>query len=238
MQDDDGMNVRGLIFDYGGTLDTGGRHWGQVLWQAYRQQQVPVSEQLFREAYVHAERTLGRQPVIQPGFTFYQTLQAKVDLQFQYLRAAGCRVGQSTPVVDAAYDVARRCTAESREVLQVLHTRYPMVLVTNFYGNMHTVLQEFGLSAFFKEVIESAVVGIRKPDPEIFALGVKALGLPASEVAVIGDSIDNDIIPAQAIGCQTVWFKGQGWQGSTPDCPSAACIIERLSDLFYYTDRH
>ena len=54
--------TKGYIFDYGGTLDTGGQHWGKVIWHAYERQQVPVSEALFREAYVHAERTLGRNP--------------------------------------------------------------------------------------------------------------------------------------------------------------------------------
>ena len=50
--------LKGYIFDYGGTLDTGGQHWGKVIWHAYERQQVPVSEEAFRDAYVHAERTL------------------------------------------------------------------------------------------------------------------------------------------------------------------------------------
>ena len=32
--------ARGLIFDYGGTLDTKGCHWGKVLWHAYEQSHV------------------------------------------------------------------------------------------------------------------------------------------------------------------------------------------------------
>ena len=68
---------------------------------------------------------------------------------------------------------------------------------------MHTVLEEFGLSHLFKDVIESAVAGVRKPDPEIFRLGVAALGLEPQETVMIGDSPDKDILPAQSIGCQT-----------------------------------
>ena len=78
-----------------------------------------------------------------------------------------------------------------------------MVLVTNFYGNMHTVLAEFGLDQLFKDVIESAVVEVRKPDPQIFRLGVASLGLEPRETVMIGDSPDKDILPAQSIGCQT-----------------------------------
>ena len=67
--------VKGYIFDYGGTLDTGGNHWGKVIWHAYERVGVPVDDALFREAYVHGERTLGRNPIIQPDFTFRQTLE-------------------------------------------------------------------------------------------------------------------------------------------------------------------
>ena len=52
------------LFDFGGTLDTGGCHWGKMLWHGYERQAIPVSEAQFREAYVHAERTLGKQSII------------------------------------------------------------------------------------------------------------------------------------------------------------------------------
>ena len=66
------------------------------------------------------------------------------------------------------------------------------------------MLGEFGFDGLFQTVIESAVVGIRKPDPRIFLLGVEALGLKAEEVSVVGDSLEKDIIPAHKAGCRTV----------------------------------
>jgi putative hydrolase of the HAD superfamily len=42
--------IKGIIFDYGGTLDTRGNHWGKVLWHAYERQQIPVTEEQFRDA--------------------------------------------------------------------------------------------------------------------------------------------------------------------------------------------
>ena len=65
-------------------------------------------------------------------------------------------------------------------VLKELSEKYPLVLVSNFYGNVETVLKDFGIDTYFKEIIESAVVGVSKPDPKIFSLGVEALGLPAA----------------------------------------------------------
>ena len=206
----------GLIFDYGGTLDTGGQHWGQALWYAYERHHVPVAEDQFREAYVHAERTLGRNPIIRPDFTFRQTLEAKLRLQLEYLS----NPSYLSVLLDDLYERTKTETAHSRKVLEALkECGLPMVLVSNFYGNMPVVLREFGFDGLFLRIIESAVVGIRKPDPRIFLLGVEALGLKPEEVTVVGDSLDKDIIPAHEAGCQTIWLRGEGWN-SHPQTPS------------------
>ena len=221
----------GLIFDYGGTLDTGGQHWGQALWHAYERHHVPVTEAQFREAYVHAERTLGRNPIIRPDFTFRQTLEKKLQLQLEFLELENEEYGET--ILDDLYERTVEQTSKSRKVLQALKGRgLPMVLVSNFYGNMPVVLREFGFDGLFLQVIESAVVGIRKPDPHIFLLGVEALGLKPEEVTVVGDSLDKDIIPAQEAGCQTAWLRGEGW---TPepykrDCPHCE-TIDSLDEL-------
>lgn len=215
----------GYIFDYGGTLDTGGQHWGQVLWHAYERHRVPVTEVQFREAYVYAERTLGRNPIIRPDFTFRKTLEAKLRLQLEFLEVKDEKYRQT--ILDDLYERTIVMTAQSRKILhQLKELGVPMVLVSNFYGNMHTVLHEFGFNGLFLKVIESAVVGIRKPDPRIFLLGVEALGLKPEEVTVVGDSLDKDIIPAHEAGCQTIWLRGDGWTSASHngDCPYCETI--------------
>ena len=224
----------GYIFDYGGTLDTGGQHWGQVLWHAYERHRVPVTEAQFREAYVHAERTLGQNPIIRPDFTFRQTLETKLRLQLEFLCEMWKVEGGMRYVEAMVADLYERTMAETARSCKVLKTikerGLPMVLVSNFYGNMPVVLQEFGFDGLFLHVIESAVVGIRKPDPRIFLLGVEALGLKPEEVTVVGDSLDKDIIPAHRAGCQTVWLKGEGWTSHKGDCPF--CVtIDSLDEL-------
>ncbi|MDR1103159.1 MAG: HAD family hydrolase, partial [Tannerella sp.] len=212
------ISVRGLIFDYGGTIDSNGVHWSEVLWQAYRAEQAPVTKEAFREAYVHGERTLGKHPIIQPHHTFSDMLQLKADLQIEWLRAHQLLTAkQATPelkqrIAAFGYAFARRSVEAARPVIAALSETYPLALVSNFYGNMASVLKDFGLDAYFPVVIESAVCGVRKPDPQIFRLGLEALHLQACEVAVIGDSYDKDILPAASLGCKTVWLKNTGWQ--------------------------
>ena len=224
--------IKGYIFDYGGTLDTHGCHWGKVIWHAYQHCGVPVTEAQFREAYVYAERTLGRNPIIQPDFTFRQTLETKIRLQLEYLsERLSPLTSHLLPLTSHLYALTQAETAQSREVLLQLKERYPMVLVSNFYGNIATVLREFGLDGIFQTIVESAVVGVRKPDPQIFTLGVEALGLRPEEVVVVGDSVDKDIIPAHNAGCQTVWFKGEGWTDAPVDESVPNQIITSLKDL-------
>ena len=226
--------LKGYIFDYGGTLDTGGQHWGKVIWHAYERQQVPVSEEAFRDAYVHAERTLGRNPIIQPDFTFYKTIETKIRIQLEYLQEKNDVSSVSSylkPLTDSLYEATVKETAKSREVLLQLKQQYPMVLVSNFYGNIATVLKEFKLDGIFNTIIESAVVGVRKPDPQIFTLGVEALGMQPDEVVVVGDSMDKDIIPAGKAGCHTVWFKGEGWTNDPVDESPAGKVITDLTQI-------
>lgn len=226
--------IKGYIFDYGGTLDTGGNHWGKVIWHAYERVGVPVGEALFREAYVHGERTLGRNPIIQPDFTFRQTLEQKIRLQLDFIESKCPEVTRAKYgelLLDDLYTRTCEETTRSRNVLLQLHERFPMVLVSNFYGNIATVLREFSLDGIFQQIVESAVVGIRKPDPRIFTLGVEALDLVPSEVIVVGDSIDKDIIPAHQAGCHTVWFKGEGWTDDPVDESIPERIINSLSEL-------
>lgn len=108
-----------------------------------------------------------------------------------------------------------------------------MVLVSNFYGNIKTVLADFGLDKFFSDIIESSVVGVRKPDPEIFRLGVKALRMPADSILVVGDSYRKDILPARAAGCATLWFKGRGWTQEEDDItdPDAIEELARVTEI-------
>lgn len=194
--------IKGILIDFGGTIDSNGIHWFDQFRDAYALV-ADVPEPLLWDAYVHTERTLGRNPIIGPDYTFCKTLQTKIALQTEYLQSTGVTITAQDTILGTCYNkVVKHISAVSKPALERI--QLPMVLVTNFYGNMHTVLQEFSLDHLFKDVIESAVVGVRKPDPQIFRLGVAALGLEPQETVMIGDSLDKDILPAQSIGCQTI----------------------------------
>ena len=228
--------IKGIIFDYGGTIDSNGKHWGEVLWEAYVDNEVPVSKEQFREAYVYAERYLATHLVIEAEDTFFILLRKTIDLQVDYLINKGFlpendkTKGYSLAISTQCYTFVRGLIEKEKPLLGILKSRYPMVLVSNFYGNVQSVLSDFELLDYFDDIIESAVVGVRKPDPAIFGLGVQSLDIPASSVVIIGDSYTKDIVPARSLGCHTIWFKGMGWEEDAEDA-TADLIIDDFIEL-------
>ena len=79
------MKIKGIIFDYGGTIDSNGMHWAEVIWRAYQANRVPVEKEIFRNAYVHGERTMGKNPIVQPHHNFLDMLRLKMGLQLDWL---------------------------------------------------------------------------------------------------------------------------------------------------------
>ena len=206
--------IEGIIFDYGGTLDSRGAHWSEVLWEGYRQARVPIDKATFRTAYVEGERALARERIILPQDNFHTLLLKKVAIEIGYLPEQPDSATRDQWVEQiAAYcdNAARSCIDEARPMLERLQERYPMMLVSNFYGNIDEVLRDYGIRHLFKGIIESAVVGVRKPNPTLFRLGVDALELPAEQVLVVGDSLRKDIEPSEQLGCHVLWLKGKGW---------------------------
>jgi putative hydrolase of the HAD superfamily len=237
--------MKGYIFDFGGTLDTNGCHWGKFIWHAYERQHVPVNWEQFREAYIFAEQQLGKNAIILPTDSFRQTLDKKLRIEMERLVTQG--YWYSSPleverlhaaVLDDLYSRVCEHVTCGREVLLRLKPQYPLVLCSNFYGNLTEVLKEFQLDGLFQDVVESAVVGIRKPDVRIYELALRSLGgvEAAADVVVVGDSLKNDIRPARQIGCQAIWLKGEPWDSEASDnsasySDEADRVITNILDL-------
>jgi len=218
--------IKGVLLDYGGTIDTNGLHWGGVLWNSYQKYGVQIDQQIFSKAYSFGERALAIHPIVKPGHTFLDTLRLKVEQQFQFLKDNGFRVNPENIELIATdcHLFAKTTVAQAAPVLEQLSKQYPLVMVSNFYGNINSVLNDFGIAAYFNAVIESAVVGVRKPNPAIYQLGVDALQLPANACVVVGDSYSKDIVPAHEIGCKTIWLNVQGWEETATKTDSIADV--------------
>ena len=68
-------------------------------------------------------------------------------------------------------------------------------------------LERAGIASLFAYTGISGTTGLRKPDPRAFLAAAEALGAPPVKCIMVGDRIDNDIVPAKALGMATILFR-------------------------------
>ena len=139
------QDIKGIIFDYGGTIDTNGKHWAEVLWESYQSIQIPINKEAFRAAYIHGEKTLALKPLIKPSHNFYDVLLIKAQIQIEFLIQEKHLTQSFTTdeypqkIALNCYNYAKHCTSQALPVINYLSQKYKIVLVSNFYGNIHEV---------------------------------------------------------------------------------------------------
>lgn len=86
---------------------------------------------------------------------------------------------------------------------------YKLAVVSNGgHATRLTILQGLGFSHYFDEIISSELVGIIKPNPEIFLHTSCQLDVAPQNCLFIGDHPVNDIQGATQAGMQALWLKG------------------------------
>lgn len=223
---------KALLFDFGGTLDTDGIHWSEKFYEVYNHFHIMVSKENFREAFIYSERTIAN--LIKPDFGLKQTLEAQIKYQLEYLIKHNLLqedFSQNTnKLTDYCYTSVIENVEITKEILNQLSNEYLLALISNFYGNVETVLEELSLKKYFTSIVDSAVVGIRKPDAKILEIALNKLGVNPNDAVMIGDSYNNDIAPAKLIGCKTIWINNKGWEEQNEN-NKADFIIKSFKEL-------
>jgi putative hydrolase of the HAD superfamily len=216
------MVVRAVLFDYGGTLD-GGVHWLERFIELYEAGGLDFPRERIREAFDYATRCAYSDPAV-AEFGLEALVEYHVAHQMEQL---GFGMPAANTIVAGFVRASRGGLAESRALLCRLRQRVMLGVVSNFYGNIHRVLEEAELAPLLATIVDSSVVGVRKPDPAIFALAVERLGVEPAEVLYVGDSFDKDIVGAHAAGLRTGWLTG----AAERPCSSPECVDVRLRRL-------
>lgn len=124
--------------------------------------------------------------------------------------------------------------ADAEDTLRYLKERgYKLGILANQAPGTADRLENWGLLQYFDFVAASAELGVKKPDPAIFKKALAMAGCKAVDAVMIGDRLDNDIIPAKVLGMQTVWIRNGLAACQCVDLENnvADHIIERLSAL-------
>lgn len=89
--------------------------------------------------------------------------------------------------------------------LQGLKRRgFRLGVVSNWDATLENLFRSLGLLPYFDEVVASAAVGYRKPDPTIFDIALERMGVPASEAVHVGDLPEADGAGAQLAGIRPI----------------------------------
>ena len=67
-------------------------------------------------------------------------------------------------------------------------------------------MERVGILKFFQYKEVSGSTGLYKPDPRLLLHSCEGLGVKPEEAIMVGDRIDNDIVPARMLGMTTIRF--------------------------------
>ena len=96
---------------------------------------------------------------------------------------------------------------EAPAVIQALSQKYELGIIANQLDGLKERLQSFDLLKYFKYIISSWDLKVMKPDIRIFEYALDKTNCSPQETCMIGDRLDNDILPAKSLGMKTVWIK-------------------------------
>ena len=126
-----------------------------------------------------------------------------------------------------------RLYPETVEVLKFLKAKYKIGVIANQSLGTADRLRQWDILQFIDLVIASAEEGVSKPDPRIFEIALERAGCKAENAVMIGDRIDNDVVPTKKMGMKTVWIRQGGgglWQLQGPEQQSDF-TVDNLGEL-------
>ncbi|MEY4291156.1 MAG: hypothetical protein RL130_1098 [Actinomycetota bacterium] len=98
------------------------------------------------------------------------------------------------------YDDAKSCITQMRE------QGCAIGIVANQAATVVDSLTAHGITPLIDFMGVSALVGLEKPDPEIFRKAINALKCAPEQIVHIGNRLDTDVLPAQGLGMRTAWI--------------------------------
>lgn len=153
---------------------------------------------------------------------YFDTLLGGLGLAEAGTRADACR--ELAAEHGRANLWSRRADGALETLRMLIERGYRVAVISNADGRVRGLLEAAGLSPLLEFVIDSAEVGLEKPDPRIFHAATDRLGLPPSACAYVGDIYEIDVLGAEGAGLTGVLV------GDAP-APPDVVRVARLADL-------
>ncbi len=146
------------------------------------------------------------------------------------IRTAAKSYGVVLPEWDSSLE---KLYGATHRVLSALHGKYRLGVIANQSLGTQERIDNWGIGQFFDVVMASAEAGCAKPDLKIFTKALEKAGCEPSDAVMIGDRLDNDIIPAKKLGMKTVWVR-QGfavYQSIDSESKRPDYIVDSIEEL-------
>jgi putative hydrolase of the HAD superfamily len=93
------------------------------------------------------------------------------------------------------------------ETIDYPYKKYKLAVITNGSSFMQNgKIDKLKIRGYFKEIIISGEVNIKKPDKDIFLLACNRLKVIPTEAVYIGDNYNIDILGANNAGLKGIWI--------------------------------
>ena len=121
--------------------------------------------------------------------------------------------------------------AGARESLAALAPTHRLAIATNASIStrdmIELALERAGLRQWISDIFCFTEIGARKDTPQFWCTVTTRLGLPAHELAMVGDTLEQDVIAPMRFGIYSVWFNDAGRQGPPPEgIPAVARLVD------------
>ncbi len=193
------MSLRAILFDVGGPLNTEVTHerlWDAQIRTALADVGIAVSDQQYaaaNQAAIDAFAPNAYQAII------WRFTAPRDQLARQVYARAGAHVHERT-VFEVRPGIADL-------LAQLVARGLRLGLAANQPAHVLERLDALGLGHFFQHREVSGIHGYSKPDARLFLRACADLGVAPAECLMVGDRVDNDIVPAKALGMRTVLFR-------------------------------
>ena len=95
----------------------------------------------------------------------------------------------------------------TKKILNYLTEKYILHIITNGFDEVqHLKLKNSGINKHFSTITTSEEIGVKKPNPLIFNSALKKANIQASRSIMIGDSFEADILGAESVGMNTLFY--------------------------------
>ena len=97
------------------------------------------------------------------------------------------------------------------EILDYLHSKYQLHIITNGFDEVQRKkMKSSKIDHYFKQVITSESVGVKKPNPRVFEHAIKVANATKENAIMIGDSLEADIEGAVNYGLKAIYCNFDG----------------------------